>query len=133
MYKRSSCARPLTNHGCGHCLSWRLLRPPRRPAATANHGQLLRQHRIRRLSAQDVLVGLRAPALRVAPRVVEAATEHIALLLPRLRLAHTQPQRCGARLEALLDKLAAVEAMRGSNASTTTSRSSGPCQEWEES
>ena len=41
--------------------------------------------------------------------MVEAATEHIALLLPRLRLVHTQRQRCGARLDALLDKLAAVE------------------------
>jgi len=71
--------------------------------------RLLRQHRIRRLNAQDVVAALRAPALRVAPGVVEAATEHIALLLPRLRLVHTQRQRCGARLDALLDKLAAVD------------------------
>jgi transposase len=71
--------------------------------------RLLRQHRIRRLSAQGVLAELRAPALHVAPGVVEAATEHIALLLPRLRLVHTQRQRCGARLEALLDKLAAID------------------------
>lgn len=71
--------------------------------------RLLRQHRIRRLNAEDVLAALRAPALRVAPGVVEAATEHIALLLPRLRLVHTQRQRCGARLDALLDKLATVE------------------------
>jgi transposase len=71
--------------------------------------RLLRQYRIRRLNAQDVIAALRAPALHVAPGVVEAATEHIALLLPRLRLVHTQRQRCGARLDALLDKLAAVE------------------------
>jgi transposase len=71
--------------------------------------RLLRQHRIRRLGAQDVLAVLRAPSLQVAPGVIEAATEHIALLLPRLRLVHTQRQRCGARLEALLDKLQAGE------------------------
>jgi transposase len=71
--------------------------------------QLLRQHRIRRLNAEHVRAILRAPALRVAPGVVEAATEHIALLLPRLRLVHTQRQRCGTRLDALLDKLMAVE------------------------
>jgi transposase len=71
--------------------------------------RLLRQHRIRRLNAQAVLAALRAPALHVAPGVVEAATEHIALLLPRLRLVHTQRQRCGVRLDALLDKLAVVE------------------------
>ena len=70
--------------------------------------RLLREHRIRRLSAQDVLAALRAPALHVAPGVVEAASEHIALLLPRLRLVHTQRQRCGARLEALLDELQAT-------------------------
>ena len=56
-----------------------------------------------------MLAALRAPALHVAPGVVEAATEHIALLLPRLRLVHTQRQRCGVRLDALLDKLAVVE------------------------
>jgi transposase len=71
--------------------------------------RLLREHRIRRLSAPDVVAALRAPALQVAPGVVEAATEHIALLLPRLRLVHTQRQRCGLRLEALLDELQATQ------------------------
>jgi transposase len=70
--------------------------------------RLLREHRIRRLSAHEVVVALRAPALHVAPGVVEAATEHIALLLPRLRLVHAQRQGCGARLEALLDELQAA-------------------------
>ena len=66
---------------------------------------LLHEHRIRRLSSEEVLCALRAPSLLVAPGVVEAATEHIALLLPRLRLVHSQRQRCGARIEALLDEL----------------------------
>jgi len=69
--------------------------------------RLLRAHRIRRLSADDVVSILRVPALQVAPGVVEAATEHIALLLPRLRLVYSQRQRCGARIEALLDELQA--------------------------
>jgi transposase len=60
--------------------------------------RLLRAHRIRRLKADDVVSALRVPALQVAPGVVEAATEHIALLLPRLRLVHSQRQRCGARI-----------------------------------
>ena len=93
---------------------WALLELAPSPAAGSRLQRktierLLRQHRIRRLNAQDVVAALRAPALRVAPGVVEAATEYIGLLLPRLRLVHTQRQRCGARLEALLDKLAAVE------------------------
>ena len=71
--------------------------------------RLLREHRIRRLRAEEVVAALRAPALSVAPGVVEAATEHIALLLPRLRLVHTLRQRCGARIEALLDDLQAAQ------------------------
>jgi transposase len=97
---------------------WALLERAPSPAAGCRLQRqtierLLRQHRIRRLNAQDVLAALRAPALHVAPGVVEAATEHIALLLPRLRLVHTQRQRCGARLDALLDKLAVVEGDEG--------------------
>lgn len=68
-------------------------------------GQLLGAHRIRRLSVEDVVSALRKPALYVAPGVVEAAGEHIALLLPRLRLVHSQRKHCGARIEALLDQL----------------------------
>jgi transposase len=71
--------------------------------------RVLRQHRIRRLSAKEVVAVLRTPALKVAPGVVEAASEHIALLLPRLRLAHSQHQRCGTRLEALLDELQSAD------------------------
>ncbi len=71
--------------------------------------RLLREHRIRRWDTQQVIAVLREPALKVAPGVVEATTEHIALLLPRLRLVHSQRQRCGARLDALLDKLQAAE------------------------
>ena len=62
---------------------------------------LLHEHRIRRLSSEEVLCALRAPSLLVAPGVVEAATEHIALLLPRLRLVHSQGSSAdGQRLRA---------------------------------
>jgi transposase len=71
--------------------------------------RLLHAHRIRRLSAEEVVAALQAPALTVAPGVVDAATEHIALLLPRLRLVHSQRQRCGARIEALLHELQAAD------------------------
>ena len=71
--------------------------------------RLLRAHRIRRVSADEVVSALQAPALTVAPGVVDAATEHIALLLPRLRLVHSQRQRCGARIEAVLDDLQAAD------------------------
>ena len=71
--------------------------------------RLLRAHHIRRLRADDVVSALRVPALQVAPGVVEAAAEHTALLLPRLRLVHIQRQQCGARIEAPLEELQAAD------------------------
>jgi transposase len=78
-----------------------------RPQAIA---KLLRAHRIRRLTAEEVLATLQTAPLPVAPGVVEAATTHIALLLPRLRLVHGQRGRCAAAMEQLLARLASEEA-----------------------
>lgn len=66
---------------------------------------LLRQHHIRRVSAERVAEVLRAPALRVAPGVAEACSRHIALLLPRLRLATAQQHQCHWQMERLLAQL----------------------------
>jgi len=67
---------------------------------------LLTRHRIRRLSADDVLAALRTPSLHVAPGTAEAASEHVGLLLPRLGLIHEQRTRCEHRLDALLEAAA---------------------------
>jgi transposase len=67
--------------------------------------RLLKSHRIRRLSADDVIERLRTPPLHVAPGVVEAARAHIALLLPRLRLVTQQRRQCESQIEALLESL----------------------------
>lgn len=69
--------------------------------------KLLRQHRIRRLTANDVLEELRTAPLPVAPGVVESASAHVALLLLRLRLVHSQHTDCARRLERLLEQVAA--------------------------
>jgi transposase len=74
----------------------------RRPAL----GELLRQHRIRRLSAQALLEALRAPALRLAPGTTEACCTRVKLLLPRLTLLHAQQRDVGRRLDALLEAMA---------------------------
>ena len=68
--------------------------------------RLLREHRIRRLSPDDVLGALREPAVRVAAGVIGAASEHVALLLPRLRLIAAQRRHCRQRIDKLLDELA---------------------------
>ena len=53
-------------------------------------GQLLNRHRIRRLTAEQVMMALRVPPLTLAPGSVSAASEHALLLLPRLRLVRQQ-------------------------------------------
>ena len=67
--------------------------------------RLLRKHRIRRVSAEEVLQTLQTPALGVAAGVVKAATKHISLLGPRLRLVHEQLDHCEEQIEALLQEL----------------------------
>jgi len=75
-----------------------------RPAAVA---RLLKVHRIRRLSADEVLAALHTPPLRLSPGTVAAASEHVLLLVPRLRLVTEQRGQCAARMEALLQELSA--------------------------
>ncbi len=93
---------------------WTLLEQAPTPAAgaqlpRARLAHLLQQHRIRRLSVDAVLTALRTPALHVTPGTVEAATAHVAVLLPRLRLVQTQRQQCAARVDTLLAALAAED------------------------
>jgi transposase len=94
---------------------WALLEKVPSPAAAARLkartvDKLLKEHRIRRVDGDEVVATLQAPALSVAPGVVDAATGHIALLLPRLVLAHNQRKRCAEEMEKLLDELAIAPA-----------------------
>lgn len=66
---------------------------------------ILKKHRVRRLSAEDVIAKLRAPALQLAPGSAEAVSEHVALLLPRIRLVHEQRKACLKRIATMLDGL----------------------------
>jgi len=70
---------------------------------------LLRRHRIRRLTADDVLATLAAERMKIAPGAAEAARTHIRLLLPRLRVVHEQRKGCAKQLGSLLDEYAAEE------------------------
>lgn len=63
---------------------------------------ILRAHRIRRIRADQVLAILREPALTVAPGAAQAASEHVHMLVPRLRLVHEQVRQCVHRLDELL-------------------------------
>ena len=67
--------------------------------------RILRDHRIRRLTADAVLSAVQTIPLPVAPGTAAAAAEHMALLLPRLRLVVTQRAECARRIERALEDL----------------------------
>ena len=67
--------------------------------------RILRQHRIRRLSAEDVAVVLRAPSVYVAPGVREGVAVRIHGLLEQLWVVARQRREAERRLEAALKTL----------------------------
>ena len=93
---------------------WALLTLAPTPAAAARLSErrltrLLRDYRIRRVSAAGVRALLQAPALPVAPGTAAAVGAHVALLVPQLELVTRQPRACLARLAAALTALAGPE------------------------
>jgi transposase len=91
-------------------LAERVTQQPERRVTRAQLDKLLKLHRIRRVSADQVLEVVRQPSLGNAPGAVAAAHLHIGLLLPRLRLVHSQRQQCAKQLQQLLDAYGAEEA-----------------------
>jgi transposase len=68
--------------------------------------RVLKGHRLRRVTAQEVLACLQTPALPVAPGAAQAAQAHCAFLLPCLRVLAEQLQACSQQVSALLSTLA---------------------------
>ena len=90
---------------------WTLLERVPTPAAAARVraatiAHVLTGHRIRRLSAAEVLAAVRVPALVVAPGTVEAVSAHVAMVVPQLQLVSEHHRRCLAQLEAAVAALA---------------------------
>jgi transposase len=89
---------------------WALLELAPTPARAARLtrakvAHLLRQHHVRRLTAEEVLAVLRTTPLVVAPGVVEAASAHVRLLLPLLRLNRAQVADCEEHIEQLMKRV----------------------------
>lgn len=70
---------------------------------------LLKKHRIRKHTAEQVHAVLRGPSVHVAPGVAEAGSQHIRMLIPRLRLVREQERQCRTDMQRLLDKLSEAE------------------------
>jgi transposase len=75
--------------------------------------KVLRKHRIRRLDPEQVLKALRAPPLELAEGSVEAASTHVLMLIPRIRLVHQQKRDVEKQLRSLLGSLGDDETTDG--------------------
>lgn len=89
---------------------WDLLRNAPNPAAGSKLSpgrirRLLSLHRIKRFTAEEVQNTLRTPALKLAEGAVDAASEHVLLLLPQLALLDQQLRDVGRRIKHLLKTL----------------------------
>ena len=74
---------------------------------------LLKRHRIRRITADQLFEVLRAPAIAVAPGTTEAAVAHIRSASERLRLVHRQLADAKREIARLIDVLADEDAGSG--------------------
>jgi transposase len=87
---------------------WQLAPTPQKGARLHKQtiARILQEHRIRRIDADAVRAILQQPPLPAAPGVVQAAVNHIRLLLPRLRLIDAQIKETHATIDALTAQLA---------------------------
>lgn len=67
--------------------------------------RLLKDHRIRRITANELLQRLRKPPVTVAAGTTEAATAHIQILVRRLALINRELRTAEARIDQLTGRL----------------------------
>jgi len=70
---------------------------------------ILKRCRIRRLDAARVREALKKPAMSLAAGTVEAASAHVASLIPRIRLLNRQIKDAERRIDALIARLVPPE------------------------
>lgn len=77
-----------------------------RKARPGRIAKLLKDHRIRRYSAEEILAKLRATPVHSAPGTATASAAHLSFLGERARLLNRQLKDCRKHLEAALDQMA---------------------------
>ena len=68
--------------------------------------KLLKDHRIRRITAEDVVTRLRSTPVYSAPGTATSAIAHLQLLGERARLLNKQIKSCKTRIQAILSEMA---------------------------
>jgi transposase len=71
--------------------------------------RLLAEHRIRRITAPEVIERLRRQPVPAMPGVVAAGSAHALMLVPRLHLLTQQLEQCQIQIQKLLDELGAED------------------------
>jgi hypothetical protein len=100
---------------------WRLIPTPDK-ALRVREGtvaKLLKRHRIRRITASQVLAQARSPAITVAAGTIEAATSHLGSVTIRLDLVNRQISQAEAQLDKLTGQLADQESTDEGRSSVT--------------
>ena len=97
---------------------WAILRDAPHPNAWAQLARrriapVLREHRIRRLSVDDVIAAVRQPTLPVATGVGDAVAIRIASLVPQLLLIHAQRTATEGQIDRALHELAQGDRPQG--------------------
>jgi transposase len=97
---------------------WHLAPTPAAAARlrSASVSRKLTEHRIRRLTAGEVLAVLRQPAVTVAPGTAEAAVAHIRMLAARVRLVNGQLKETSRKLDELCEQIASPGQANGPDA-----------------
>jgi transposase len=72
--------------------------------------RLLKQHRIRRVSAESVLRTLREPAIKVPEGIAEAASVHIRSLIVRLQVVNRELRDAEHKLDEMCSAIGKTEA-----------------------
>lgn len=96
-------------------LMWDLLEAAPTPAEGSKMSSLrvqriLKAHRIRKLSVDEVHTALKTAPLVLAPGAAEAASEHVQFLLPQVKLLEEQLREVSIRIKNLLNAMIEVNA-----------------------
>lgn len=104
--------------GADEAWFWTLVREAPTPAAQRRLSvrrleRLLRDHHVRRVTAEQLRELLQHPVLYTAPGVVEAVAAHSQLIVPRLELVAKQRRDAAREMQRLLDALETEESLTG--------------------